>query len=162
MLEADSCWLSPSLRASTARQDGRAQPRELASPAGCGVQASVTSHHHSTMAAYSRRGIYFNSPVVETLKPYLCIFARYPPSYASIILVFFSYDYFRLNTAMREQGPTPASAEAGFIFSMSQPENPFLADAYFQRVLASKTIMTSPVRGQRRNRLTLSFRSVSA
>ncbi|KAJ4144224.1 hypothetical protein LMH87_003114 [Akanthomyces muscarius] len=38
---------------------------------------------------------------------------------------------------MGEQGPTPASAEAGFIFSMSQPENPFLADAYFQRVLAT-------------------------
>ncbi|TQV94393.1 hypothetical protein V2A60_002577 [Cordyceps javanica] len=38
---------------------------------------------------------------------------------------------------MAEQGPIPASAEAGFVFSMSQPENPFIADPYFQRALAA-------------------------
>lgn len=39
---------------------------------------------------------------------------------------------------MAEKGPTPATADTGFIFSMAPPENPFLADTYFQRVLAGK------------------------
>ncbi|OAA39639.1 Di-copper centre-containing [Cordyceps fumosorosea ARSEF 2679] len=38
---------------------------------------------------------------------------------------------------MAEKGPTPATADTGFIFSMAPPENPFLADTYFQRVLAA-------------------------
>ncbi|PMB64452.1 Acyl-CoA dehydrogenase family member 11 [Beauveria bassiana] len=33
--------------------------------------------------------------------------------------------------------PPPANAEAGFIFTMSQAENPFVADPYFQRLLAA-------------------------
>ncbi|OAA53140.1 Acyl-CoA dehydrogenase/oxidase [Cordyceps fumosorosea ARSEF 2679] len=38
---------------------------------------------------------------------------------------------------MADKGRTPASADAGFILSLPPPENPFLADTYFQRVLAA-------------------------
>ncbi|KAJ3496934.1 hypothetical protein NLG97_g2278 [Lecanicillium saksenae] len=38
---------------------------------------------------------------------------------------------------MSDQGPAPATAESGFIFSMSRSENPFTADPYFQRALAT-------------------------
>ncbi|ATY62979.1 Di-copper centre-containing [Cordyceps militaris] len=32
---------------------------------------------------------------------------------------------------------TPATAEAGFLFSMAPPENPYIADPYFQRILST-------------------------